>query len=62
MQLVTKRDMFDAEALMERMRRSAYRGDDIEEYVHDLAQAIADGRRPTAAKTDQMQRIMKSHS
>ncbi len=46
MQLVTKRDMFDAEKLIEDIRNSLDDGVGIDEFVHSIAQAIADGRRP----------------
>lgn len=45
MEIVTKRDMFDAEALLE-VLANAEDGTLIRDFVHDVAQAIADGRRP----------------
>lgn len=44
MELVTKRDMEDARALGERSGIDAM--DDWDQFIHDIAQAIADGRRP----------------
>lgn len=43
MQLVIKRDMSDARELAE---RAGIEIDDYDDFIHDLAQAIADGRRP----------------
>ena len=43
MVLVTKRDMDDAKALAE---RAGIDMDDYDDFIHDLAQTIADGRRP----------------
>lgn len=43
MQLVTKRDMEDAKALGERSGLNMM--DDWDEFIHDVAQTIADGRR-----------------
>jgi len=46
MELVTKRDMDDAKALGERAGLEHF--DDFDAFIHDIAQAIADGRRATA--------------
>lgn len=55
MELVNKRDMTDAAAFLDEF--------DVDpELIHDLAQAIADGRRPTEAKAAYMQRVIKSGS
>jgi hypothetical protein len=43
MQLVTKRDMEDARALGERSGLNMM--DDWDEFIHDIAQAISNGRR-----------------
>jgi hypothetical protein len=43
MQLVTERDMADARALAE--RAGLEHMDDFQEFIHDIAQSIADGRR-----------------
>ena len=58
MHLVTKRDMDDARHLVEIVKGGLQAGEPLDEYVHDIAQAIADGRRPSEAKKDQMRRIM----
>lgn len=44
MELVTKRDMADAKALIERAGLEISM-DDWEDFMHDIAQSIADGRR-----------------
>lgn len=44
MELVTKRDMDDAKALIERAGLEISM-DDWEDFMHDIAQSIADGRR-----------------
>ena len=52
MQLVTRRDMGDARKLVEVLSAQFFDGDhdfDFSGFVHDVAQAIADGRRETAA-------------
>ena len=61
MELVTKRDMDDARKILD-VVANAEDGTPIRDFVHDVAQAIADGRRPTEAKQDQMKRIMASGS
>lgn len=43
MELVTKRDMDDAKALGDRAGLEHF--DDFDAFIHDIAQAIADGRR-----------------
>lgn len=43
MELVTKRDMDDAKGLGERSGLNMM--DDWDEFIHDVAQTIADGRR-----------------
>ena len=45
MQIVTKRDMFDAEAILD-VIANAEDDTPIRDFIHDVAQAIADGRRP----------------
>ena len=45
MQLVTKRDMEDARAILD-VIANAEDGTLIRDFIHDVAQAIADGRRP----------------
>jgi hypothetical protein len=44
MELVTPRDVEDAKALGERSGIDMM--DDWDQFIHDIAQAIADGRRP----------------
>lgn len=44
MELVTDRDMKDAKALGERSGLEMM--DDWDEFIHDVAQTIANGRRP----------------
>lgn len=50
MELVTERDMADARAIGERAGIDHF--DDWDEFIHDLAQAIADGRRSDPLPTD----------
>lgn len=58
MVLVTKRDMDDARHLGQQFGWTDIEGWD--ELVHDIAQAIADGRRPSEAKADYIDRVIKS--
>lgn len=52
-QLVTERDMLDAKVLCD------LTGLD-HEWIHDVAQIIADGRRPSAAKANYIKRVIAS--
>lgn len=52
MELVTKRDMDDARALGERSGLNM--SDDWDEFIHDVAQSIADGRRADPVAWDAM--------
>lgn len=53
MELVTKRDMDDAKALGERSGLNM--SDDWDEFIHDVAQSIADGRRRQEQATEPRQ-------
>jgi hypothetical protein len=58
MELVTERDMADARALAERSGIESM--DDFQEFLHDIAQTIADGRRPREHWTTELQRATGS--
>jgi hypothetical protein len=55
MELCTKRDMTDAARLISNF-------DIAPDLLHDLAQAIANGRRPSQAKADYLDKVVKSGS
>lgn len=50
MELVAERDMEDAKGLGERSGLNMM--DDWDEFIHDVAQTIADGRRPKERTVD----------